>query len=82
MEQNCDEVLKDLQERYPEDLNKIYNCYWWCTGDVNKASLTYYVLLKDKYGATDKSPLIRLLAHNSNPNELVTLLDTYLKTCG
>ncbi|QOR56935.1 hypothetical protein [uncultured phage cr60_1] len=38
-----DVVLENLREKYPEDLNKDYNCYWWCTCDTDGSALTYYL---------------------------------------
>lgn len=31
-----EETIRSLQERYPEDLNSIYNCYWWVTQGLYK----------------------------------------------
>lgn len=75
-----DEIIKDLQERYPEDLNNEYNCYWWYTYSMDN-NVTYYLLLRDKFGIADKTPLTCLRAHSSDPESLVNLLKLYLETC-
>lgn len=83
-----DKVIENLQKRYPEDLNDLYNCYWWYTQSVddNKKPIdgtrTYYLSIKDKYCDTDMGKRFTcLLAHNPDPEKLVDLLDMYLKTC-
>lgn len=75
-----DEIIKDLQERYPEDLNKEYNCYWWYTCSMDN-NVTYYLLLRDKFEIVGKTPLNCLRAHSSDPESLVNLLKLYLETC-
>lgn len=92
-----EETIRSLQERYPEDLNSIYNCYWWVTqglykeGDVIKVKSepTYWLLLKNKYEVTDVSTTDEMnqmtnsamKAHSNDPEKLVNLLDMYLQTC-
>lgn len=39
--------LQELQEKYPENLNDNYRCYWWCTCDLDGNILTYYLTLRD-----------------------------------
>lgn len=75
------EQLKELQELYPEDLTEEYNCYWWWTSNTDGSSLTYYLLLRDKFGMTDETPSPCLRAHSSDPESLVNLLKLYLETC-
>lgn len=36
------ETIKHLQEKYPEDLNDNYNCYWWYTCDLDENGLKYH----------------------------------------
>lgn len=74
-----DVVLEYLREKYPEDLSKDYNCYWWCTCDIDGSALTYYLLLKDKFMEEEYSACLR--AHSSDPESLVMLLKMYLETC-
>lgn len=49
-----DEVLKQLQEKYPQNLREELDCIWWYTiGTIDGVSYgepTFYLLLKDKYG--------------------------------
>lgn len=71
---NVDTTLKDIMQKYPEDLNQDYKCYWWCT--MNSSPLTYYLLLKDKQASN-----VCLNAHSSNIDDLVKLLELYLQTC-
>lgn len=86
---NCNKVIEDLQKKYPEDLNKEYNCYWWytCLLNDNKEpmlndSVTYYLILKDKYCNLDNNNSnCCLRAHSPNPEDLVNLLNVYLETC-
>lgn len=40
---DSEETLKYLQQKYPEDLNENYRCYWWCTSNIDGSALTYYV---------------------------------------
>lgn len=68
-------TLKDIMQKYPEDLNSDYNCYWWCT-TYEGGPLTYYLLLKDKW-----IPDVCLRAHSPNMDDLVKLLELYLQTC-
>lgn len=65
------ETIKYLQEKYPEDLNDNYNCYWWYTCD----------LVRDKIARVDEKPLISIRAHSSDPKNLINLLELYLETC-
>lgn len=94
IEKNMDseETLKYLQQKYPEDLNENYRCYWWCTSNIDGSALTYYLVLHDKlcetvlvlhdkFCETDKEPMICLRAHSSDPESLVNLLKMYLETC-
>lgn len=62
-----EEILKYLQQKYPEDLNENYRCYWWCTSNIDGSALTYYLVLHDKFCETDKEPMICLRAHSSDP---------------
>lgn len=80
-----DKTLKDLQERYPEDLNEQYNCYWWMTSNTDGSSLTYFLILRDKFGAIEEEGKVThdvcLRVHNPDPEKLVTILNMYLETC-
>lgn len=87
---DSEETLKYLQQKYPEDLNENYRCYWWCTlssnhsiigSNIDGSALTYYLVLHDKFCETDKEPMICLRAHSSDPESLVNLLKMYLETC-
>lgn len=60
---DSEETLKYLQQKYPEDLNENYRCYWWCTSNIDGSALTYYLVLHDKFCETDKEPMICLRAH-------------------
>lgn len=71
---DSEETLKYLQQKYPEDLNENYRCYWWCTSNIDGSALTYYLVLHDKFCETDKEPMICLRAHSSDPESLVNLL--------
>lgn len=53
---DSEETLKYLQQKYPEDLNENYRCYWWCTSNIDGSALTYYLVLHDKFCETDKEP--------------------------
>lgn len=64
---NSEETLKYLQQKYPEDLNENYRCYWWCTSNIDGSALTYYLVLYDKFCETDEKPMICLRAHSSDP---------------
>lgn len=80
------EILKDLQEKYPEDLNEQCSCYWWYISDVDGSNLTYGLLLRDKFGeiiddAGNVTHDICLRAYNKDPEKLVALLNMYLETC-
>lgn len=75
---DSEETLKYLQQKYPEDLNENYRCYWWCTSNIDGSALTYYLVLHDKFCETDKEPMICLRAHSSDPESLVNLFDEYL----
>lgn len=75
---DSEETLKYLQQKYPEDLNENYRCYWWCTSNIDGSALTYYLVLHDKFCETDKEPMICLRAHSSDPESLVNLLNEYL----
>lgn len=75
------ETIKYLQEKYPEDLNDNYNCYWWYTCDLDGNGLKYHLLLRDKIARVDEKPLISLRAHSSDPKNLINLLELYLETC-
>lgn len=44
---DSEETLKYLQQKYPEDLNENYRCYWWCTSNIDGSALTYYLVLHD-----------------------------------
>lgn len=68
------ETIKYLQEKYPEDLNDNYNCYWWYTCDLDGNGLKYHLLLRDKIARVDEKPLISLRAHSSDPKNLINLL--------
>lgn len=59
---DSEETLKYLQQKYPEDLNENYRCYWWCTSNIDGSALTYYLVLHDKFCETDKE-LMALLSH-------------------
>lgn len=72
---DSEETLKYLQQKYPEDLNENYRCYWWCTSNIDGSALTYYLVLHDKFCETDKEPMICLRAHSSDPESLVNLLN-------
>lgn len=61
---DSEETLKYLQQKYPEDLNENYRCYWWCTSNIDGSALTYYLVLHDKFCETDKEPMICLRAHS------------------
>ena len=74
---DSEETLKYLQQKYPEDLNENYRCYWWCTSNIDGSALTYYLVLHDKFCETDKEPMICLRAHSSDPESLVNLLKMY-----
>lgn len=76
---DSEETLKYLQQKYPEDLNENYRCYWWCTSNIDGSALTYYLVLHDKFCETDKEPMICLRAHSSDPESLVNLLKMYLE---
>ncbi|YP_010510387.1 hypothetical protein OJM17_gp035 [uncultured phage cr23_1] len=75
------ETIKHLLEKYPEDLNDNYNCYWWYTCDLDENGLKYHLLLRDKIARVDEKPLISLRAHSSDPKSLINLLELYLETC-
>lgn len=45
---DSEETLKYLQQKYPEDLNENYRCYWWCTSNIDGSALTYYLVLHDR----------------------------------
>ena len=62
---DSEETLKYLQQKYPEDLNENYRCYWWYTSNIDGSALTYYLVLHDKFCETDKEPMICLRAHSS-----------------
>ena len=78
-----DKVIKHLQEKYPEDLNDNYKCYWWYTADLDGNSLSYYVILYDNIfpEQEDSSKKVCLRAHSSDPESLENLLKLYLETC-
>lgn len=76
---NANNILEELQTLYPEDLNKDYNCYWWCTRNTDGSALTYYLLLRDKFMGEEHATCLR--AHSSDPESLVMLLKMYLETC-
>lgn len=56
---NANNILEELQTLYPEDLNKDYNCYWWCTCNTDGSALTYY--LQNKYMITIIMVRMRLI---------------------
>lgn len=64
---DSEETLKYLQQKYPEDLNENYRCYWWYTSNIDGSALTYYLVLHDKFCETDEKPMICLRAHSSDP---------------
>lgn len=76
-------VIKQLQEKYPEDLNNDYKCYWWYTADLDGNLLSYYVVLYDNIfpEQEDSSKKVCLRAHSSDPESLENLLKLYLETC-
>lgn len=80
-----DEVLKYLQQKYPEDLSKDYKCYWWYMQslDQNKVptgDIIYYVCLKDKLFSTEESNGRTVLVKGSkNPDMLECLLKLFLE---
>lgn len=80
-----DEKIKYLQEKYPEDLNSDYKCYWWYTQSIDKDSNpignpTYYLILKDKQMATEEKGLPLVLKKGSESIEyLEKLLLIYLQ---
>jgi hypothetical protein len=76
-----DKVIKHLQEKYPEDLNDNYKCYWWYTADLDGNSLSYYVILYDNIFPEQDSKNVCLRAHSSDPESLENLLKLYLETC-
>ena len=78
---DSEETLKYLQQKYPEDLNENYRCYWWYTSNIDGSALTYYLVLHYKFCETDEKPMICLRAHSSDPESLVNLLKMYLETC-
>lgn len=43
---DSEETLKYLQQKYPEDLNENYRCYWWCTSNIDGSALTYYQVIE------------------------------------
>lgn len=78
---DSEETLKYLQQKYPEDLNENYRCYWWCTSNIDGSALTYYLVLHDKFCETDKEPMICLRAHSSDNmtpiGDAISARDTY-----
>lgn len=81
---DSEEILKYLQQKYPEDLNENYRCYWWCTSDIDGSALTYYLVLRDKFceidcnGKVIEKPWVCLRAHSSDPESLVNLFLIYI----
>lgn len=74
--------LQELQEKYPENLNDNYRCYWWCTCDLDGNILTYYLTLRDNiFPESEDENNICLRAHSSDPESLENLLKLYLETC-
>lgn len=74
--------LQELQEKYPENLNDNYRCYWWCTCDLVGNILTYYLTLRDNiFPESEDENNICLRAHSSDPESLENLLKLYLETC-
>lgn len=51
---DSEETLKYLQQKYPEDLNENYRCYWWCTSNIDGSALTYYIDLQYLHELWDK----------------------------
>lgn len=45
---DSEETLEYLQQKYPEDLNENYRCYWWYTSNIDSSALTYYLVLHEK----------------------------------
>lgn len=80
-----EEVLKqlqELQEKYPENLNDNYRCYWWCTCDLDGNILTYYLTLRDNiFPESEDENNVCLRAHSSDHESLENLLKLYLETC-
>lgn len=80
-----EEVLKqlqELQEKYPENLNDNYRCYWWCTFDLDGNILTYYLTLRDNiFPESEDENNVCLRAHSSDLESLENLLKLYLETC-
>lgn len=80
-----DEKIKYLQEKYPEDLNSDYKCYWWYTQSVDKdhnliGNPTYVVLLRSKFDATEESGSpVALRRYSENVEYLEKLLLMYLQ---
>lgn len=64
--------LQELQEKYPENLNDNYRCYWWCTCDLVRDNI---------FPESEDENNICLRAHSSDPESLENLLKLYLETC-
>lgn len=77
-----DETLKNLMEKYPEDLNDTHKCYWWWVGPVGSEDVTYWVLLKNKHKIEEGNPYASnvLMAHSSDPQKLIDVLEAFLQT--
>lgn len=80
-----DILLKEFQAKYPEDLNRDYNCYIWYTQRLDEnhnsvGNVTYYVCLKDKWSIDDKNPNGEtvFLKGSENIQRLQQLLNLYL----
>lgn len=83
---DCNEILKSLQEKYPEDLNEQYKCFWWCTQRLDEnhegiGDVVYYVCVRDKWGATEENPegTNVLIRGSQNIDKLETLLKLFLE---
>lgn len=81
-----DVVLKNLQEKYPEDFNNKYNCYIWYTQglDQNKkliGKVCYWACVKDKWLTTETDPNGKtiLLKGYEDANKLDQLLALFLQ---
>ena len=85
---DSEETLKYLQQKYPEDLNENYRCYWWYTSNIDGSALTYYdvqnldepvssTLLK-KYldKMSDSDPIKKMFKQHKNINAYTKWFNT------